>query len=151
VRKRGTSRTPRQSGAASVELALLMPLLVLMFLGVADFGRAFYWVITLAHAARAGAQFGAQGTTNAANATGIRQAALDEAQNIGSIDVSSARICECDDGTVVDCATTPSCGSYGVPRVFVRVTTSTEFRTVVPYPGVPDTVSLSRTAILRLQ
>src|SRR5688572_27017420 len=57
-------RHPRSiSGSAIVELAVVGPLLVLMVLGVADFGRVLYTSIILSHAARAGAQYGAQ--TNA--------------------------------------------------------------------------------------
>lgn len=49
-----------ETGAALVEMALVMPLLLLMALGAGDFGRVMYTAITLAHAARAGAAYGAQ-------------------------------------------------------------------------------------------
>jgi hypothetical protein len=44
--------------------------------------RALYWAITLSHAARAGAQYGAQSSGKAGDSAGIQQAALQEAQNI---------------------------------------------------------------------
>jgi Flp pilus assembly protein TadG len=130
-------------------MALIVPLLLVMALGVGDFGRVLYWAITLSQAARAGAQYGAQSNAKAADSAGIQQAAVNEAQNIGSISVSSQRVCECTSGVAVSCTT--SCGTYGVPRVFVQVTTSSTFQTIAPYPGVPSTVSLSRTAKIRLQ
>lgn len=62
-----------QSGASLVELALILPLLVL---GAGDFGRVLYWSITLAQSASAGAQYGAQSSASAGNTAGIQQAAL---------------------------------------------------------------------------
>ena len=148
ARSRADKRS--DSGASIVEMAVLTPLLLLMVIGVADFGRAMYAGITLSHAARAGAAYGGQGAGFAGDSTGIRQAAEEEAQNIPAIAVSSQRVCECLGGAVVAC-TTASCGSYGAPKAFVEVTTSQTFNTLVVFPGVPDTVALSRTAKVRVQ
>lgn len=83
------------SGAAIVELAVVAPLLLLMVLGVADFGRVLYTSIILSHAARAGAQYGAQTNGTTGDSAGIREAAIQEAQDIGPIDVTSQQVCEC--------------------------------------------------------
>jgi Flp pilus assembly protein TadG len=145
--RRSASR--RQGGAAIVELGLVLPLLLLLFLGTMDFGRVMYWSITLTHAARAGAQYGAQSTAIAANSTAIRAAALAEAQDIGAIGVTSRRYCLCPPETSVGCTST--CSGYGPPRVFVEVTTDATFRTLVPWPGIPATTPMVRTASVRLQ
>ena len=138
------------SGSALVELAVVGPLLVLMVLGVADFGRVLYTSIILSHAARAGAQYGAQTNGTTSDSAGIEQAAEEEAADIGSITVSSSRICECTGAGSVSCTAT-TCAGYGVPRVFVAVTASTTFQTIVPYPLIPNTVPLSITAKVRRQ
>ena len=138
------------SGAALVEMAVIAPLLLLLCLGVGDFGRMLYRAITLSHAARAGAAYGAQSNAHTGDTAGIRLAAQQEAQNIGTITVTSSRICECTIGTAVSC-TTASCAGYGAPRSYVRVTTSQTFSTVVPFPGIPSTVPLNRTAKVRVQ
>lgn len=52
-----------QSGQALIELAISMPLLLLLLLGAAEFGRLAYIAIELTDAAKAAAQFGAQGST----------------------------------------------------------------------------------------
>ena len=144
-----------QSGASLVELALLSPLLVVLLLGAGDFGRVLYWSITLAQSARAGAQYGAQNTAAAANTAGIQQAALQDAENItnlgGSINVVSSYFCQCPGSTTAVSCTQDCTGSYGAPKLFVSVTTSTTFNTLITYPGIPHTVNLSNTAILRLQ
>ena len=46
-----------------MELALVMPLLLLMVLGLADIGRAFYYTTAIANAAREGALFAAREPT----------------------------------------------------------------------------------------
>ncbi len=86
------------TGAAVAEMAVVMPFLILMALGVGDFGRVVYTAITLSHAARAGAAYGSQGPGHAGDTAGIRQAAEDEAQEIAPITVTSQRVCECTGG-----------------------------------------------------
>lgn len=145
------------SGSAIVEMALVTPLLLLLVLGAGDYCRMFYWGITLSHAARAGAQYGAQSNGTTGDIAGIRNAALAEAQDIGTITVTSQRVCQCLNGTAMSCATGPctcangTCPGYGAPQVAVRVTATATFRTVAPFPGIPNTVPMSRTAEMRVQ
>ena len=47
----------RDEGQSLVELALALPLLLLILLGLADFGRAFYYTTIISNAARAGAAY----------------------------------------------------------------------------------------------
>jgi Flp pilus assembly pilin Flp len=53
-----------ERGAAAVEFALLLPLLVLIVFGIVDFGRAINAQITLTQAAREGARALALGQTD---------------------------------------------------------------------------------------
>lgn len=46
----------RDSGAAAVELAIILPLLILIVAGIVDFGRAMYTQSILTNAAREGAR-----------------------------------------------------------------------------------------------
>jgi Flp pilus assembly protein TadG len=139
------------SGTAITELALLSPVMLVLLLGVADFGRVMYTSIILSHAARAGAQYGAQNNGTTGDTVGIRNAALSEAQDIGAITVASQRLCFCQTGGAVSCTATTCSGGYGVPRVMVQVTASTTFNTIAPFPGVPTTLALSRQAQVRVQ
>src|SRR5204863_18342 len=52
----GASRRSRR-GVAVVELAVLLPLLVMIFLITVDFARVFYFSLTLTNCARAGALY----------------------------------------------------------------------------------------------
>ncbi len=47
----------RQRGSAVVELAIVLPLLLLIFLGTAEFGRALFQYNTLTKAVRDGARY----------------------------------------------------------------------------------------------
>lgn len=60
-------RASRDRGAAAVEMALTMPLLLLVVCAIIDFGRMFHTQITLTEAAREGARVAAfsPGTNNA--------------------------------------------------------------------------------------
>jgi hypothetical protein len=52
ARLTGRSRArSSEAGVATLELVVVAPFLLLMFLLIADFGRVFYTAITLAHAA----------------------------------------------------------------------------------------------------
>src|SRR5215471_1529570 len=68
-------------GAAAVELALVLPVLLLLVFGIIDFGRALNAQITLTQAAREGARLAALGQPSVASrtqaaATGLSQVAV---------------------------------------------------------------------------
>lgn len=48
----------RQAGQALVEFALILPVLVLILMGVFDFGRAFFGYNAISNGAREGARYG---------------------------------------------------------------------------------------------
>jgi Flp pilus assembly protein TadG len=142
-----------ERGVAAVEMALLLPVLVLLFMGIVEFGRAFYTAITLAHAARAGAQYGAQSPAKSSDVTGIKNAATQEAQNIVPISFmpDPRQFCKCpDSNTLINC-NTGTCTNYGLPQMFVEVTTNKTYETLFSYPGIPSSIPMTRSAVLRVQ
>lgn len=56
LRNRSSRRSSRDRGAAAVELALLLPILLIIVFGIIDFGRMFHAQLTLTEAAREGAR-----------------------------------------------------------------------------------------------
>jgi len=124
------ARWPAQRGSAIVELTLLVPLFLLMLLGTADFARVFYTALSVSQAARAGVQYGAQ--------------------DIGTLStVTAGSYCQCADSAKVDCVS-GTCPE-GSPQIYVIVTAGKIFQTLWHYPGIPHSVALSRTAIMRVQ
>jgi len=67
--RRGRRVRGGDRGAAAVEFALLLPLLLLLVFGIIDFGRAINAQITLTQAARTGARLAALGQPNVVSAT----------------------------------------------------------------------------------
>jgi Flp pilus assembly protein TadG len=59
----------RDRGAAAVEFAVLLPVLLLLVFGLIDFGRALNAQITLTQAAREGARLAALGQPNVVSRT----------------------------------------------------------------------------------
>jgi Flp pilus assembly protein TadG len=59
------TRRPGDAGAAAVEMALVLPLLLLIVFGAIDFGRMFFAQISLSAAAREGVRASALGNPSA--------------------------------------------------------------------------------------
>ena len=137
-----------ESGSALLEIAVILPVLILLVLGVAEYGRVYFTGITVANAALAGAEYGAQseGTGDAAL---IQQVARDDAGD-QTLVVTSGRICRCPGTDTVPCTTTCASGS-GNPQFFVNVTASKSLALILRYPGIPATIQVSRTAAFRVQ
>lgn len=64
-----------ERGAVAVEFALLAPVLVMLLLGIMEFGRAYNAQITLSSAAREGVRVMAIGNNSAAARTAVKNAA----------------------------------------------------------------------------
>lgn len=148
-----------ESGASAVELALLLPLLVLLLLGTIDFGRVFYGAITITNAARAGASEGSLGLVRSGQKADIETRVCNEAATLNLCtfpdipEVVVERYCECPEGTetvppLCDFDDT-SCGQ--LPLVFLKVGVNWTFNTIVDYPGIPDSINIYREAIMRVQ
>jgi Flp pilus assembly protein TadG len=69
TKRRQREPSKRDRGAAAVEFALLLPLLLLIVFGIVDFGRALNAQITLTQAAREGARLAALGQPNVVGRT----------------------------------------------------------------------------------
>ena len=152
-----------QSGQALIEMAFVLPILLLLLLGVIEIGRYAYIAILVGNAARAGADFGAQ--SNTLDTVGIQKAAQYDfagstngtpgptnGQAYSKLTVVSSQSCGCDSGGTVtgfSCSTDPdSCAAGSHWIVFVSVTASGTFGGLFNYPGIPKNLVISRTAII---
>ncbi len=139
-----------KAGGAIVEFALAGPMLLLLTMGAIDFGKAFYYSITVSNAANTGALVGSENMVQSSHYDAMQDAAQQDAKDIGAVTVTSSRVCRCPDGSTVDCLT-GSCGTYGAPRVYVRCQVEKNFATTAPIPGVPSRFTIRREAYMRLQ
>ncbi len=136
------------SGSAVVELALILPFLLLLIVGVVDYGRAFYTSITVANAARAGAEYGASDPAFSGDTIGMKNFAQGDGQEAGTLTLSARRYCECG-GVAQSCS--DFCPSGAAPDVFVEVTAGKSLSLFFSYPGLPSAVSIVRKATFRSQ
>jgi hypothetical protein len=104
--------------------------------------------VTVASAARAGAQYGSASPAKAFDTAGMQAAAVDAAPNTPGLSATAERVCFCSDGTSVSCA--GSCASGGV-QLYVRVTAQATCPTVFSYPGLPFSGALSSQVHMRVQ
>lgn len=139
-------------GVAIIEFTIMLPLLVLMLIPMVDFGRLAYFAIEVSSAARAGVQYGAQSTTTAANTALIRQAAQQDATDLPvtlTVIPTYPYNCQCSDGSTPAACTASACSGSSLIQ-YVKVNTSATVTTLLPYPGLPASFSLSGQAIMRV-
>ena len=122
-------------GAAAVEFAIALPILMLLAIGSVDFGRIPYFHQVVANAARTGAETGAthQFTTftRATWESEIQDAVLAEMQNIPHFDSSTMTY-----------QLTTTVNSDGLNRIVVEV--SYPFTSLVTLPGIPSQVQMHK-------
>jgi Flp pilus assembly protein TadG len=142
-------------GQAFVELALILPVFILLLVGVAEFGRLAYAAIEVSNAARAGVAYGAQNHATAADTAGIQTVATQDAPNIIGLTAVATHACSCVTGatsTTITCSTAgTTCLSPSRIVLSVQVNTSAAVNTVFHFPGTPNTVTLSGQAIMRVE
>jgi len=152
-RFRFTAKPGHQQGAIAVELAIIIPLLMLFFVGAFDYARLTQWAMVVANASRAGAQYGAQSQSKAADVAGINARVQAEAQEIGGVDpvtaASTSLFCRCAETRLTNC--NQACNSAGGRSYFVEVTATKLFVPSIPYPGLPASVQLSTGTEFRIR
>lgn len=127
-------RLSGEDGQALVEVALSLSLLVFTILGGADMARAFAAQMGVQNAARAGAE--AWVTRAATTDPQVIAYAIDELGRVAGVNSAAATI-----------SVTHTIGVGGESLVNVRVQYA--YRTLAPWPFVPNSLSLDRTATFR--
>ncbi len=137
-----------ERGQAMVELALTMPLLMLLLLGAAEFARMAYSAIETSNAARAGVQYGAQNHITASDYSGMQTAALSDGPNVRGLTATATHFCGCANGAPSTCAAGDCAGSRMLE--YVQVNTSATMAPMVYYPGFPRIFTLNGQAIMEV-
>jgi Flp pilus assembly protein TadG len=107
-------------------------LLVLLFMITIDFARVYYFSLSLANCARAGAFYASDPSTAGESPfASVEAAALSDAANFNP-----------------QPAITSTSGVDGQGRAIVSVTAEYTFRTIGQYPGTPRAMPLRRTVTM---
>lgn len=134
-----TSSVARR-GAAAIELALTLPLLLLMAFGCVELGRAVAIYCAISNAACAGAEYGSTHVctsyTYSSWQTQVIQDVQNEVQGNHGLDANLLT------ATVSSTAQT---GGYDL----TTVTASYKFQTITTWPGLPSEFTLSHSVSMR--
>lgn len=105
---KGMGSARREDAQSLVELALVMPLFILLLVGSAEFARVAWAAVLTSNAARAGASFAAQNPGNSVNTAGVQAAAAADSVDLNGLTTAPPTVtCVCSNGaTIGDCAKT---------------------------------------------
>lgn len=98
IRPPSRGRAVRDRGAAAVEFALVLPLLLLVVFGLIDFGRVLNAQITLTQAAREGVRLAALGYSDSDVADRVQAAAT----GLSGVSVDVTAACDAGAGPTAD-------------------------------------------------
>lgn len=133
-------RSAAASGGAALELAVVLPLLVLIALGCVDLGRAAYYSEVISAAARNGAEYGATHRFNSYNydswAAEVYERVRREMATLPDFDETKMQM-------TID----NRVGDDG--RIRVRIIVDYPFDLVVNWPGLPETIQMNRRVAMR--
>jgi len=140
-------------GGALQELAISVGVFASLLIGITELGRYSYYSILVANAASAGVQYGAQTLETADDTSGMQTAAENDAgTGVLSTTPSASSYCECypSPGTTITCSASPGCTGSNHEVYYVKVSVTGTYNSLFHYPGLPTTVTVSRTAVMRV-
>lgn len=132
-------------GAAMIELAIILPLLLTIVFGCIDFGRFAYTYIAVSNATREAAYLASttpiQSDSDYVQAIwqrAVRQAVSDEMSDVPGVDLEQLEV------------TAPILENEDTYSQNVAVTVSYPFHTIVPFPRIDSAITLQRTVVMRM-
>jgi Flp pilus assembly protein TadG len=152
-----------QAGVALVEFALALPILMMLLVGIIEYGRYTYFGIEIGNAAHAGAEYGSQSASTGADVTGMKNAAIADGQNaifpLNTSAVAAQDVCTCWSGTAESPSppTAAACGqpcttAGARPVTYAQVTVTGTLTPLFNYSmlGLPSSWTVARTARIRI-
>lgn len=143
------------AGQSLIELALVLPLFLLILLGAAEIANFAWSSIEVSNAARAAVQYAAQNHTTASDTVGIGNAIKGDTANLTSVTWTSSISCVCATGVAkasIACATgLVTCPSPSTILEYVQVNTSAVVNPLIRYPGLPKTFTALGQATMEVE
>lgn len=149
--------TQCQSGSSAVEFAFVAPVLMLLCVGLMDFGMVIYEKMRLENMAHASVDY----LINGGNDDGVRTDIINAYASVGTrsesgyqaddIGVDINLQCECNDGTSVNCSLSDQCSADGgYRRRFYSISVTKAHETFLPYLVIPQRFNLEGDARLQM-
>lgn len=142
----------REDAQSLVELALVVPLLILLLVATTEFARLAWASVLTSSAARAGAQYAAQSGITASDTAGIQAAAAGDSTNLSGLTTTASHTCYCStaQSTAIACTLT-ACPAPATLLEYVQVNTSSTITPFGHYPGLPSTFTVTGTSIMEVE
>jgi len=145
-------RTLREdaAGVASIELAVMAPALVMMTICTVDLGMGIYRNMQVQNAAQAGAQYAMVHIFDANQIAGV----VSNATGLSGISASPPPVQYCGCATsagVANIACGSTCPAGAIYGNYVRVATQATYTTIVPYPLIANSFTLTAQSNVRVQ
>ncbi len=137
-----------ERGSSLIELALILPVLLLMLLGVLDFGLVFRQYMTVIDSVRAAGEY-ATIYGQQANSNQVQTFATQFGSGIPGYTASAALVCACNPGGgAVSCLS--SCGgAVTTPLQYMQVTATATLPLIYGVQGFPSTIPVKSIAFIR--
>ena len=137
-------------GVAAIELAIVCPLLAVLMVCTADLGMGIYRNMQVQNAAQAGAAYAMlHGFTSSAISTAVASAT-----SLSEIAASPApsQFCGCPSNAgIANIACSSTCAGGSSPGTYVSVSAQATYRTILPYPLVANSFTLTAQSTVRIQ
>lgn len=134
-------------GSAAVEFAMIMPILVALLVFTFDLGTGGYVKARVESAAQAGTTYV---EAHGWDQQGITRSVL-EATNLRGVNIQAALSCNCVSGTdIVPATCGGTCPNGARAGLYAKVTASSVYAPVIPYPGIDRSLTLSASSIVRV-
>jgi len=150
-----------ESGTALIELAVSIPIFIVLILGTAEIANLAWSSVQINNAARAGASFGSLSRANSADLTHIQAAAQNEAPKFitdPATQVTSTQVCYCVTAGVPGAAdkgctstTLFTCAAPSIIQIAVQVNVQAPVTTVIHYPGLPASYTVRSQATMGVE
>src|SRR3954452_7087983 len=134
-----------EAGNVSVELALLAPILMLIFLGLVEYGRAYTEKLNLSRMARVQLQYAVEniGATEVLDEIDGHSATL---SNGDTVTYTATTSCMCL-GAATGCQTL--CDGTSLPEMQIQVAATRSLTPLIFFPGHSGPLTLSATTSMR--
>jgi hypothetical protein len=141
-----SSGRPDERANTVVEFALVAPVLIFAFIGLVDYAIYVSDQMRLSKAVASAVQFAMY---NSDNDDGIRNVAYSASYfSADQADVTITHACECPNGDAVACDGICVVGDH--KRIFVEVAMRYTYTPLLPYPFVPESLVIDRSASIQI-
>lgn len=134
-----------ERGSAAIEMVLVAPVLLVMVVGLVDFGRNLYGAASLENAARTGVQYA---QLYPGDGTGLVSTVRSAGGVAADASVTWEAYCVCPNGTRIDCSLL--CGA-DKPLWLIAVAVSQPFQTIIPYSELLLPANINGNAVIRVR